>query len=782
MASYLEQIKAANPEAYAQIAKLSQYSANEAFGGVPQDFQAQIFTPLSADTVKQANVEFKTTPVVERYVGIDENGQPAYQRTGGQVIPPKDVQPSYDFSSGSENYGQLSGYTKDLGVVNGIPVTANYDAQGRLTGYQGDQNTRSFLDGSRSVAGSWDASGKPAPKQYSSSSGGFLGGLAGDLAGSFGGYGPLLANLVLPGSGTAISLANTALNGGDLSGALKNLAISQAIGQSGIGGSVAEATGSQALGQLAGNTGAGLLSGNDLSASLSSAALNIGANQAASGLLSNSQSTPEPYIPPTTDYAPADYGYSSGASGLGLEASPAPFDSSNPYSLAADTSSSGGSGFQASLAFYNPSNPYSLQTNYGNMDAMGGGTGIQVPTGSNATLGSIGAEAQANPAENSSANPAATGLLASLIKSALTGSQGTGNMATTTANNNNLLGSLLGGLTSGVGGLMQGSTSAAASQAQADALRQAGTLAQQQSQFRPVGTTTNFGTSSFQIDPTTGQLTGAGYQLSPQLQGMQNTLMGNNTQSLNDAAQLQALGRSYIGQDPNAVASNWYNQQQALLAPSRDTESARLANQLQQTGRTGVSVAQGGNLGAANPEYQALANARAQQDAQMAANAQQYGQQQVNFGQGLLSNAYQPFNAGLSASSNVEALGQQPLTLSSGLAQQSSASGARSGALGLQANQAASQAALNAGQYNPYASALGGLGGSSLFGNALGNAVGNTALGSSLGNWLGSLSGNNLNTAASDWMANNQDITPTSTFNGGGTSTLDPELAALLGL
>jgi len=141
----------------------------------------------------------------------------------------------------------------------------------------------------------------------------------------------------------------------------------------------------------------------------------------------------------------------------------------------------------------------------------------------------------------------------------------------------------------------------------------------------------------------------------------------------------------------------------------------------------------------ANPEQQALANARAMQDLQLAAQAQQAGQQQVSFGQGLLSGAYQPFQAGLNTAGTVEGLAQQPFTLSSDLAKQSAASGANAGRLGLTGNIAASDAMLKANQINPASTLLGNLGQSNLFGSALGNLVGSTSLGSSLGNWLGSL-------------------------------------------
>ena len=71
-----------------------------------------------------------------------------------------------------------------------------------------------------------------------------------------------------------------------------------------------------------------------------------------------------------------------------------------------------------------------------------------------------------------------------------------------------------------VGGLMQGDSASNAANNQADALRQAAANAQ----FRPVGVTTNFGSSNFGFNDQ-NQLTSAGYNLSPQLQGIQGGLM-----------------------------------------------------------------------------------------------------------------------------------------------------------------------------------------------------------------------------------------------------------------
>jgi hypothetical protein len=197
-------------------------------------------------------------------------------------------------------------------------------------------------------------------------------------------------------------------------------------------------------------------------------------------------------------------------------------------------------------------------------------------------------------------------------------------------------------------------------------------------QFRPVGVTNTFGTSNFQYDPS-GNLTGAGYTLNPQLQGAQNYLMGGIGQNLQDQARIQAMGRQYMATSPQEQAQQYMANQQALLAPSRETQSANFMNQLSNTGREGLKVAQGGNLGMANPEYQALANARALQDLQLASQAQQQGQNRYAFGQGLLSSSYDPYNAGLKASAATEQLGQNPYTLSTGLATSAANAGANAG-------------------------------------------------------------------------------------------------------
>lgn len=244
-------------------------------------------------------------------------------------------------------------------------------------------------------------------------------------------------------------------------------------------------------------------------------------------------------------------------------------------------------------------------------------------------------------------------------------------------------GSYFGGPTGGalggmIGGALEGGASTAGGMQQSQAAQDAARQAASGAQFRPVGITNTFGTSNYGYDAN-GNLTSAGYSLSPQLQGAQNTLMGGIGQNLQDQARIQAMGRSYMTASPQEQAQQYMANQQALLQPSRDMAQAQLNNSMFNSGTGGLSVAQGGNLGMANPQQQALANAQAMQNLQLAANATQAGQQQYQFGQGLLSSAYQPYTAGLQAAGATEQLGQSPFVLSNQLGQQTAQAGANAG-------------------------------------------------------------------------------------------------------
>jgi len=310
-------------------------------------------------------------------------------------------------------------------------------------------------------------------------------------------------------------------------------------------------------------------------------------------------------------------------------------------------------------------------------------------------------------------------------------------------------------LTSGAqtaAGLLQQQTSKEAADKARAMIETETAAAKQAAAFRPVGMTTRFGTSEFKLDPVTGQLVSAGYTASPGVLEAQDRLvaLGNQGLAQAEAAQQQfaplqtgaqrlfGLGNQYLAQSPEAVAQNYLNQQMALLQPGRELELANLQNKLQQQGRGGLAVAQGGTLGATTPELQALYNARAQQEAQLAAQAQQAGQQQVAFGAGLLGTgaqtmgqyyagqqaAYAPYTTALGQFTNLEQLAQQPLTMGANLAQQSAAAGANVARFGLLgAGQSVDLATGAAATRNPYASALYGVASNPMVGQALTGAL-----------------------------------------------------------
>jgi hypothetical protein len=288
------------------------------------------------------------------------------------------------------------------------------------------------------------------------------------------------------------------------------------------------------------------------------------------------------------------------------------------------------------------------------------------------------------------------------------------------------------------GGLLGGSSAKKAAQAQAAAQERAAQLAAEEARFRPVGITTRFGSSQFQTGPD-GRVSGASYELDPQLAAMQDRFLGLAGGGLSQAEQAQqqfaplgqaaqglfGLGQQYLAQSPEQAAQQYMASQQNLLAPSRERQFAQLQNQLFQTGRGGLSVGATGErpsgaagLGAASPEMEAYYNALAQQDAALAANAMQAGQQQTAFGAGLFGTggnlltqgyggqaaALGPYQAYLQGATGLEALGQQPLEMGSAL-------GGRvanpTGANALfQGGNAAAQSQFAANAYNPFATAL----------------------------------------------------------------------------
>lgn len=241
-------------------------------------------------------------------------------------------------------------------------------------------------------------------------------------------------------------------------------------------------------------------------------------------------------------------------------------------------------------------------------------------------------------------------------------------------------------------GLLGSSMQADAAQAGAQANVEAARIAAEAQKFRPVGVTTRFGTSQFTTDAN-GNVTNAGYNVAPDIAAMRDRLFsqagGQGFQTADQAQMAQQglfnLGNQYLAQSPEAAAQQWMQSQQALLQPSRDQAQAGLTQNLFNTGRGGVAVAQGGGMGAANPEQQALLNAQAMQDLQLASQAQQQGRAQTQFGAGL-------FGTGL----DIATAGYNPLKTQFGLGQTMESAGQGALDLGLNIGGRTTQGATNA--------------------------------------------------------------------------------------
>jgi hypothetical protein len=266
-----------------------------------------------------------------------------------------------------------------------------------------------------------------------------------------------------------------------------------------------------------------------------------------------------------------------------------------------------------------------------------------------------------------------------------------------------------GALAAGSGLLSSNAASKAAAASSASQLK-AAKLAADAQRFRPVGMTTRFGTSNFGFDAA-GNLTSAGYDLSPELKGYQDFVAGQLGGATNDVSGLLSLGRGYLATSPEEARQQYIDQQNALYAPMEEQNLAGLRNQLYRTGRTGLATGgtSAGGLMATNPEMAAYYNALAQREAQTVADAEQAVQQRIGFGQGLLSSAYSPLTTGLGVLGSIESLGQTPLALGAELGGRSATAGANVGQSLLRGGLSAAQTLQAANQYSPAGAVLGGV-------------------------------------------------------------------------
>lgn len=298
------------------------------------------------------------------------------------------------------------------------------------------------------------------------------------------------------------------------------------------------------------------------------------------------------------------------------------------------------------------------------------------------------------------------------------------------------LGALIGGGLSLLGGLAGAKSAKSAANTQANAQLEAARIAAEEARFRPVAITTGFGKSQFTTDPE-GRVTGAGYELTPEMQALRNQLiqqaqqqgLGLTQQGLGAAQGLFGLGQQYLAQSPEQAAQQWMATQQALLAPQREQALSGIMNKLAQTGTQGLGVAQAGG-GAANPALQAYFNSVALQDRANAAEAMAQGRAQTQFGTGLFSDAfklaqggYGPLSTQLAQAQGIEQLGQGALDLGTAIGQKITTANTNAGNLLATGAANAAQTLGRVQGYSPVGSTLMGLGQNPQFTNAAGQWV-----------------------------------------------------------
>lgn len=285
--------------------------------------------------------------------------------------------------------------------------------------------------------------------------------------------------------------------------------------------------------------------------------------------------------------------------------------------------------------------------------------------------------------------------------------------------------------------LIGGSAAKSAAGTSARAQERSAELAAREARFRPVGLRTRFGESTFGYEipgeapptmledetpedfanrvadyerraRTEGVATEFGYTPSSELERIQDMLGPMYERGLGEVADLEAaspygkaaaarlfsLGGDILPTeyDPTAAAKSYYEEQQALLDPTRQREESRLAAGLFGRGRGGLSIS-----GMGQPELYSLTESRRAQDLALASAARERARgelrEDIGLGSGLFnsgistlgdiyglySKAYSPFLTGFGASRSVEEAAMEPLRLSAELGGRSATAGATAG-------------------------------------------------------------------------------------------------------
>lgn len=242
----------------------------------------------------------------------------------------------------------------------------------------------------------------------------------------------------------------------------------------------------------------------------------------------------------------------------------------------------------------------------------------------------------------------------------------------------------------------------------------AGEKAADLSKFTPFGTKTAFGESKFTYDPTTGKLTGASYDVAPEV-----------------AAERDRLFKLASGITPTATSMSDYEKQyleaqRGLLRPEQERQLGSLQERMARTGRSGFGYGQGTGMMATNPELAAYYNSLGTTERTLAANAPTYARNLFGTDIANLSKLY-------NQAGELEKLGAAPLTTSLDIAGKTSTTGATTGRFLTDAETKAADLTARGGLLSASSK-------SNMY-NELAGVAGNV--------------GSSIDKAISDWMINN---------------------------
>lgn len=160
-----------------------------------------------------------------------------------------------------------------------------------------------------------------------------------------------------------------------------------------------------------------------------------------------------------------------------------------------------------------------------------------------------------------------------------------------------------------VGGMMSGDAAEGASRQQAQMSAEQAAALKEAAKWKPTGTTNRYGASAQTIDPETGALTNAQWNMSPEMKAYQERLM---------AASGQALPSDF---DPTKATEAQYQLLKNQQAPGVERGYSGLLSNLMGKGTLGLATGGTEGIGGStalhqtNPQMEAYFNAVAQQDA-----------------------------------------------------------------------------------------------------------------------------------------------------------------------